>query len=243
MTGGKKKRPAIEVRNVTRSYVDGEVTTKVLRGVSVSINEGEFVAIMGPSGSGKSTLMHIMGFLDRLSTGQYLFKGKRVDKLSDRKLAFMRRKEVGFVFQFFNLLSRSTVLENVMLPMLYAGVPSEERKKRAMKVLTDVGLEHRLDYPANRISGGERQRVAIARALVNNPTVIFADEPTGNLDTKSGLEVLRIFQRLHKQGHTIVMVTHEMEAAQFAKRIISIRDGEIESDKKNGHRLLKSYSK
>ena len=193
MARGKKKRPAIEVRNVTRSYVDGEVTTKVLRGVTVSIDEGEFVAIMGPSGSGKSTLMHIMGFLDRLSTGQYLFKGKRVDRFSDRQLAFMRRKEAGFVFQFFNLLSRSTVLENVMLPMLYAGVPSEERKRRAVKVLTDVGLEHRLDYPANRISGGERQRVAIARALVNNPTVLFADEPTGNLDTKSGLEVLKIF--------------------------------------------------
>lgn len=241
--GRKAKRPIIEVRKLTRNYVDGDIVTKVLRGIDLSIQEGEFVAIMGASGSGKSTLMHIMGFLDRLTGGQFLFKGKRVDKLDDNQLALMRRGEVGFVFQFFNLMLRSTVLENVMLPMLYSGVPSEERRKRAAKVLKDVGLDHRLDFTANRISGGERQRVAIARALVNNPSVIFADEPTGNLDTKSGLEVLKIFARLHKEGKTIVMVTHELEAAQFAKRIITLRDGEVISDKKNGHRLTSTYNK
>lgn len=224
----------IDLKKITKDYVNGEVVTSVLHGVSLEIKEGEFVAIMGPSGSGKSTLMHIIGFLDKLTNGQYFFGGKDVSKLSDDQLAEMRKKEVGFVFQFFNLLPRTTVLENVTLPMVYDQTPIEEREKEAVRALSSVGLAHRLKHLSNQLSGGERQRVAIARALVGNPSIIFADEPTGNLDTKSGVEVLRLFQELNKKGHTIVMITHEREAAEFAERIISIRDGQIVEDG-NGH--------
>ncbi len=220
-----------QIKGLKKRYVNGEVTTDVLHGIDLQIKKGEFVAIMGPSGSGKSTLMHIMGFLDNLTDGEYIFNGKDVSKQTDDELAMMRRNDVGFVFQFFNLLSKSTVIENVKLPMLYAQVPASERKKLAMEALKSVGLEHRAKHSSNQISGGERQRAAIARALVNKPSVIFADEPTGNLDTKSGEAVLGIFQRLNKEtGATIVMVTHEQEAAEFAERIIKIRDGKIESD-------------
>lgn len=233
----------IDLQKITKDYVNGDVVTPVLHGVSLEIEEGEFVAIMGPSGSGKSTLMHIIGFLDQLTGGKYLFDGKDVSKLSDDELAKMRRKEVGFVFQFFNLLPRTTVLENVTLPMVYEQTPVAEREKEARRVLESVGLAHRLHHLSNQLSGGERQRVAIARALVGNPSIIFADEPTGNLDTKSGVEVLKLFQELNKQGHTIVMITHEREAAEFAERIISIRDGNVVQDGSGHVRRTDSFDK
>ena len=239
----KTSYPIIEVKNLEKQYVDGDIITPVLHDVNLKIDEGEFVAIMGPSGSGKSTLMHILGFLDRQTKGVYLFKGKKAGTLSDDELAVMRKEKVGFVFQFFNLLARSTVLDNVMLPMIYAQVPPDERKKRAEKVLKRVGLGHRLDFLANKISGGEKQRVAIARSLANDPLVIFADEPTGKLDSKSGLEVLKIFQELNKEGHTVIMVTHEIEAAEFAKRIVSFHDGRIVSDIKVKKRRKASFTK
>ena len=219
--------PLITLRNVTKTYVNDGMATAVLHGISLEIKKGEFVAIMGPSGSGKSTLMNIMGFLDRLSTGEYLFDGKDVASLDDNELAFMRRRKVGFVFQTFNLLPRTSVLENVALPLVYHQVSSERRNDVATKVLTRVGLAHRLDHTSGQLSGGERQRVAIARALATNPDVIFADEPTGNLDTKSGTAILEQFQQLHRDGRTIVMITHEQEAANFAERVIHIRDGRL----------------
>lgn len=243
MAGKRRKQPLILLEDIQKTYVTGEIVTPVLKGVSLAINEGEFVALMGPSGSGKSTLMHLIGFLDRLTAGQYRYRGKPVGNFEDDALALMRRFEVGFVFQFFNLLPKSTVLENVMLPLLYQRVPHALRRAKAMKALESVGLLHRADYLSNQISGGERQRVAIARALVADPKVILADEPTGNLDSKSGLEVLKLFAKLHKMGHTVVMVTHEMSAARFAKRIIELKDGEIISDQKNGKHLAGSYSK
>lgn len=203
--------------------------THVLHGLSFEIGQGEFVAIMGPSGSGKSTLMHILSFLDRPSSGEYLFNDKAVAHLSDDELAGLRNREVGFVFQAFNLLPRTTVLENVKLPLLY----SENRKgleEKAQEVLKSVGLEHRINYYTNQISGGEKQRVAIARALVNQPSVLFADEPTGNLDSKSGVQIMEILQKLNDAGKTIVMVTHETYTSEHAKRIIRIHDGHIVSD-------------
>lgn len=227
-----KKKTIIDLKNVHKKYVTGQVVTPVLHGISLSIKEGEFVALMGASGSGKSTLMHIIGFLDHLTKGEYRFKGKNVVGLSDDALALLRRKEVGFVFQFFNLLAKSTVVENVMLPMIYQRVPRAKRRKLALSVIKDVGLGHRVEYLSNQISGGERQRVAIARALIGTPTLILADEPTGNLDSKSGAEVLKLFKALHKQGHTILMVTHEKEAASYAERIITLKDGRIISDRK-----------
>ncbi|MDP2631901.1 MAG: ABC transporter ATP-binding protein [Candidatus Uhrbacteria bacterium] len=233
----------IELKDVTKKYVNGEVVTPVLHGVTLDIEEGEFVALMGPSGSGKSTIMHILGFLDRLTSGSYRFKGKDVSELGDNELAYLRRDEVGFVFQFFNLISNTTVLENTMLPMLYAEVPRPERIARAKKALENVGLGHRTEHIANQISGGERQRVAIARALVNNPSIIFADEPTGNLDTQSGLEILQIFQNLNEAGHTVIMVTHEQEAAEFAKRIVRVRDGNIVSDEAVSRRRTHKFAK
>jgi len=238
-----KSKPFVELKKVEREFTNGDVVTSVLRAIDLKVDEGEFVAIMGPSGSGKSTIMHIIGFLDHLSAGEYYFKGKNVAKLTNDELAVMRRDEVGFVFQFFNLLAGSTVLENVSLPMIYAKIPKIERKKRAIKALKEVGMEHRLDFKANTISGGERQRVAIARALVNEPGIICADEPTGNLDTNSGLEVLKIFQKLNDQGRTIIMVTHEEEAAEFAKRIVRVRDGEIVSDTLVKKRRTESFRK
>lgn len=220
----------IKVVNLTKQYENDEVITPVLNGVSFSVQKGEFLAIMGPSGSGKSTLMHILGFLDKLSTGEYLFAGRDVSKLSDDELAEMRSQSVGFIFQAFNLLPRTTVLENVMLPLVYTKISPAHQRLKAKQALESVGLGHRLDYYTNQLSGGEKQRVAIARALVNNPSVIFADEPTGNLDSKSGLQVMKILQELNDQGHTIILVTHERYTAEHAKRIIRVRDGEIEDD-------------
>jgi putative ABC transport system ATP-binding protein len=220
----------IKVVNLTKQFENEDVITPVLHGVSFNIQQGEFVAIMGPSGSGKSTLMHILGFLDKLSTGEYWFGGKNVSGLSDDELAEMRSKSVGFIFQAFNLLPRTTVMENVMLPLVYTSIVPAEQKSKAKQALESVGLGHRLDYYTNQLSGGEKQRVAIARALVNNPSVIFADEPTGNLDSKSGLQVMKILQELNDQGHTIILVTHERYTADHAKRIIRVRDGRIEDD-------------
>jgi len=228
-------QPLIQLKDIKKNYVNDDVVTRVLHGISLDIYEGEFVAIMGPSGSGKSTLMHILGFLDSATSGDYKFKGQDVSELTDDQKAIMRRKEVGFVFQSYNLLPRTSVLENVALPMIYEQIPEAKRKAMAIKSLKTVNLEHRHDHLSNQLSGGERQRVAIARAVANNPSIIFADEPTGNLDTKSGEEVLAMFQDLHKKGRTIIMITHEREAAEFAERIISIRDGDVVEDG-NGHK-------
>ena len=219
----------IDVRNLKKEYCAEEVLTQVLHGLSFSVASGEFVSIMGPSGSGKSTLMHILGLLDRATSGEYFFEGRDVTKLDDNKLATLRNEKIGFVFQSFNLLPRTTVLENTKLPLTYS-----KRKmdidEQAKKVLESVGLGHRLNYYTNQISGGEKQRVAIARALVNNPSLIFADEPTGNLDSKSGIQVMEILQHLNNIGNTIILVTHETYTAEHAKRIIKIRDGLIVED-------------
>ncbi|MCF7820568.1 MAG: ABC transporter ATP-binding protein [Candidatus Pacebacteria bacterium] len=223
-------KPLITAKNLSKEFKSGELITKVLHNLSFEIKKGEFVSIMGPSGSGKSTLMHILGLLDRPSTGSYLFDGEEVAKMDDDKLASFRNKKIGFVFQSFNLLAKVSVLENVKLPLTY----SDNRKNmesRAAKVLDSVGLSHRLDYFSNQISGGEKQRVAIARALVNEPEVIFADEPTGNLDSKSGIQVMEILQNLNQQGNTIILVTHETFTAEHAKRIIQLKDGLIIEDK------------
>jgi len=221
----------IEIKDLKREFANDEVVTKVLKGVSFEIEKGEFVSIMGPSGSGKSTLMHILGFLDKLSSGKFNFEGEDVSELEDDELAEMRNKKIGFVFQSFNLLNRASALENVMLPLLYSDMPKKEREKRARELLTDVGLEHRLHYSPNKLSGGEKQRVAIARALVNHPEVVFADEPTGNLDSKSGLQVMKILQELNEKGNTVILVTHERYTAEHAKRIIKLKDGEMVEDK------------
>jgi putative ABC transport system ATP-binding protein len=228
----------IEARDLKKDYINEDLVTPVLRGVSFGINKGEFVSIMGPSGSGKSTLMHILGFLDTLTSGQYLFQDKDVSTLTDDELARARRGSVGFVFQAFNLLPRLSAVENVTLPLVYTHVPAEERKKRAIKLLESVGLGHRLENRPNQLSGGEKQRVAIARALINDPEIIFADEPTGNLDSKSGLAVMKILQQLNRDGHTIVLVTHERYTAEYAARIIQLKDGVIIADEKTKQRQL-----
>ena len=220
----------IKIEKLTKQFENEEVVTKVLHGIDLQIDQGEFVAVMGPSGSGKSTLMNILGFLDKLSTGIYHFEGQDVSGLEDDELAEMRSKKIGFVFQSFNLLNKATTLENVMLPLLYTSMPKKERIKRATDLLVKVGLEHRLDHSPNKLSGGEKQRVAIARALVNEPDVIFADEPTGNLDSKSGLQVMKILQDLNEDGNTIILVTHEKYTAEHAKRIIKVKDGLIVDD-------------
>ena len=208
----------------------GEVLVNALRGVSFHINKGQFVAIMGPSGSGKSTLMHIIGCLDHPTEGIFIMDGEDISKVNDNKLAEIRNKKIGFVFQQFNLLARTTILYNVEVPLIYAGVNSKKRKKLAEQALENVGLSNRLKHRPNEISGGEIQRAAIARALVNNPLIILADEPTGNLDSKNGEEIMKIFNKLHQEGHTIIMVTHELEVAKYAQRIIHLHDGLIEKD-------------
>lgn len=236
--------PLIQLNNVDKSYVTGDVVTPVLHGVTLSIEEGEFVAIMGASGSGKSTLMNIVGFLDRLSDGEYIFRGRDVSRLKDDDLSHMRRDEIGFVFQSFNLLARTSAAENVALPLVYAEIKESSRQKMAREMLTRVGLSHRFDNAPNQLSGGEKQRVAIARALMNAPTIVLADEPTGNLDSKTGEEVLKLFQDLHvKEGRTIIMITHELEAAEFADRIIKLKDGKVVSDSGDHARRTGSFTK
>jgi putative ABC transport system ATP-binding protein len=222
--------PLIETVDLWKSYVMGDEEFHALRGVSIQIERGEYVAIMGPSGSGKSTLMNLIGCLDTPSKGSYLLNGKQVSQMNDNELARIRNEEIGFVFQTFNLLPRATALHNVELPLVYAGVAAKDRLDRAKQALQKVELGERMMHRPNELSGGQRQRVAIARALVNNPSILLADEPTGNLDSKTGAEIMGLFERLHKAGNTIVLVTHEPDVAAFAYRNIHIRDGKVEND-------------
>jgi putative ABC transport system ATP-binding protein len=220
----------IETVDLWKTYKMGEEEIHALRGVSIQIERGEYVAIMGPSGSGKSTLMNLIGCLDTPTKGSYLLNGKQVSQMNDNELARIRNEEIGFVFQTFNLLPRATALRNVELPLVYAGVAARDREARARGALEKVELGPRVNHRPNELSGGQRQRVAIARALVNNPSILLADEPTGNLDSKTGLEIMGVFERLHKAGNTIVLVTHEADVAAFAYRAIHIRDGQVEND-------------
>lgn len=219
-----------EVKDLVKEYVNDGVITRVLHGLSFSISRGEFVSIMGPSGSGKSTLMHILGFLDHLTSGSYFFDGRDVSQLSDDDLAEMRLKRVGFVFQQFNLLPKTSVTDNVKLPLLYMDMPESERLRKVQRAIAAVGLEHRSNYLSSQLSGGEKQRVAIARALVNEPDVIFADEPTGNLDSKSGTQIMKILDELNRGGKTIILVTHETATAAYAQRILRLKDGLLVGD-------------
>lgn len=220
----------MQVEKMTKTYHLGKVKVEALRGVSFEINEGEFVSIMGPSGSGKSTLMHIIGCLDYATGGKYFLADQDVNNLNDNQLALFRNKKIGFVFQQFNLLPRATNLRNVELPLIYAGISARKRKKIALQALQDVGLSDRISHRPNEISGGQKQRVAIARALVNHPSIILADEPTGNLDSKTGLDIMNIIQKLHLEGNTIILVTHEPQLARYARRIIHLKDGLIDKD-------------
>jgi putative ABC transport system ATP-binding protein len=223
----------IAVRNLVKTYQVGEHVVKALRGVNLEVQRGEFLAVTGPSGSGKSTFMHIVGCLDRPSSGQYMLDGQDVSRMSKDALAAIRNKKIGFVFQGFNLLSRTSALDNVELPLLYGGgMRSAERRKRAMEVLTAVGLADRADHHPNQLSGGQQQRVAIARALINNPSILLADEPTGNLDTRTSIEVMGIFQRLNQErGITVVLITHEMDIAEYGARTVTFRDGQVVADR------------
>lgn len=222
--------PVIELQNIKRYFKIGDVEVQALRGVDLTINKGEYVALMGPSGSGKSTLMNILGCLDTPSAGKYLLNNNDVSQMDDNELAEIRNKEIGFVFQTFNLLARSTALDNVALPLVYAGYSRSDRNERALKTLASVGLADRTDHKPNELSGGQRQRVAIARALINNPSIILADEPTGNLDTKTSYEIMELMEKIHEQGNTVIIVTHEEDIARRAHRIVRLRDGVIESD-------------
>lgn len=223
----------IDIQGITKTYVNGKLSVPVLHGIDLQVNKGEFVSIMGPSGSGKSTFMNILGCLDRPTTGSYRLNGDEVATLSDDELAFVRNKQIGFVFQSFNLLTKLTALENVALPMIYAGMDKKSRNERAAALLSSVGLGDRMDHLPSELSGGQRQRVAIARALANNPAIIMADEPTGNLDSKSTIDVMKIFRGLYDEGRTIILVTHEPEIATYASRNVVLRDGLIVEDSKN----------
>ena len=223
----------IDIQGITKTYVNGKLSVPVLHGIDLQVNKGEFVSIMGPSGSGKSTFMNILGCLDRPTTGSYRLNGDEVATLSDDELAFVRNKQIGFVFQSFNLLTKLTALENVALPMIYAGMDKKSRNERAAALLSSVGLGDRMDHLPSELSGGERQRVAIARALANNPAIIMADEPTGNLDSKSTIDVMNIFRGLYDEGRTIILVTHEPEIATYASRNVVLRDGLIVEDSQN----------
>ena len=224
------KETVIDIRNIVRNFQLGAETIYVLKQLNLQINRGEYVALMGPSGSGKSTLMNILGCLDTPTSGEYFLNGKDVARLSDNELAEIRNKEIGFIFQTFNLLPRSTALDNVILPLIYAGLKKQERILKAEKTLTQVGLADRMTHKPNELSGGQRQRVAIARALVNSPSILLADEPTGNLDSKTSVEIMKLFGDIHASGNTVILVTHEEEIAAYANRIIRLRDGLIESD-------------
>lgn len=226
------KKPVIEITDLTKVYQMGSTEVHALAGVTFDVKENEYIAIMGPSGSGKSTLMNMIGCLDTPTTGDYILNGSNVSNMDDAELAEVRNREIGFVFQTFNLLPRTSCLANAELPLIYAGMKSAERKERATEVLTKVGLRDRVDHKPNELSGGQRQRVAIARALVNRPSILLADEPTGNLDTKTGEEIMLLFEELYRQGNTIIVVTHEQEVADHARRIVRLRDGIIESDEK-----------
>lgn len=226
-------QPIIEIKNITRDFPLGNEIVNVLKGIDLNINKGEYVALMGPSGSGKSTLMNLLGCLDTPTGGTYILNGKHVSEMQDEELAEIRNKEIGFVFQTFNLMPRTTALDNVALPMVYAGFSKSDRNERATEVLTQVGLSDRMDHKPNQLSGGQRQRVAVARALVNKPSIILADEPTGNLDSKTSLEIMTLFDDIHANGNTVILVTHEEDVAQHAHRIIRLRDGVVESDVKN----------
>jgi putative ABC transport system ATP-binding protein len=223
----------IDIKGITRDFPLGSEIVHVLKGIDLTINKGEYVALMGPSGSGKSTLMNLLGCLDTPTSGSYILNGKDVSKMPDDELAEIRNKEIGFVFQTFNLLPRTTALDNVALPMIYAGYKKPERDARATKVLTQVGLADRMDHKPNQLSGGQRQRVAVARALVNKPSIILADEPTGNLDSKTSLEIMGLFNEIHANGNTVILVTHEEDIAAYAHRVIRLRDGIVESDNIN----------
>ncbi|WP_310594494.1 ABC transporter ATP-binding protein [Flavobacterium sp.] len=222
--------PLIKITNIKRDFVLGNEIVYVLKGIDLQINKGEYVALMGPSGSGKSTLMNLLGCLDTPTSGTYILNGKDVSQMKDDELAEIRNKEIGFVFQTFNLLPRTTALDNVALPMIYAGYSKSERNERATEVLKQVNLADRMDHQPNQLSGGQRQRVAVARALVNKPSIILADEPTGNLDSKTSVEIMKLFGDIHASGNTVILVTHEEEIAAYANRIIRLRDGLIESD-------------
>ncbi|PRP67014.1 ABC transporter ATP-binding protein [Nonlabens agnitus] len=223
----------IEVRDIVRNFKLGQEEVKVLKGIDLDIKRGDYVAFMGPSGSGKSTFMNLLGCLDTPTSGTYRLNGTDVSSLSDDQLADIRNTEIGFVFQTFNLLPRTTALDNVALPMIYAGMSKKDRIARATEVLTSVGLADRMDHQPNQLSGGQRQRVAVGRALVNNPSIILADEPTGNLDSKTGVEIMALFDKIHADGNTVILVTHEEDIAEHAHRVIRLRDGLVESDVRN----------
>jgi putative ABC transport system ATP-binding protein len=228
-----EKKPLISIENLRKTYIMGDNEVKALQSASLNIYKNEYVALMGPSGSGKSTLMNLLGCLDSPTSGVYSLNGNNVANMVDEELAIVRNKEIGFVFQTFNLLPRLSALENVALPLVYAGIPIKIRLSRAKDMLTAVGLKDRMDHKPNELSGGQRQRVAVARALVNNPSIILADEPTGNLDSKTSFEIMQLFEEIHKLGNTIILVTHERDIAAHAHRIVKLKDGYIESDELN----------